>query len=59
MTHEENIKRCLEAYKEGRTFGDFMPVYYGIEVTRHCNFACVMCPHPKYRPDDFCLHASL
>ena len=52
MTRDANLKRCLEAYREGRTFGDFMPVYYGIEVTRHCNFACVMCPHPKYQPHE-------
>lgn len=52
MTHQENLDRCVAAFRAGEAGGDFLPVYYGIELTRHCNFACVMCPHPKYRPDE-------
>lgn len=38
----------LKAYNDGQVTGNFYPVYYGIEVTRHCNLACVMCPHPQF-----------
>lgn len=38
----------LRAYNDGLLTGDFYPVYYGIEVTRLCNLACVMCPHPQF-----------
>ncbi len=40
-----NSSSCLKAYRNHHTCGGFLPAYYGIEVTRYCNFACVMCPH--------------
>jgi spiro-SPASM protein len=47
---KKNLKACLRAYNCQRVSGSFYPVYYGIEVTRHCNFSCVMCPNPRISP---------
>lgn len=43
-----NLLECLNSYYQKQINGNFYPVYYGIEVSRHCNFACVMCPNSKY-----------
>ena len=44
----KDLNKCLSAFTNGVARGDFYPVYYGIETSRLCNFACIMCPHPKY-----------
>jgi sulfatase maturation enzyme AslB (radical SAM superfamily) len=43
----KQIQLTLDAYNNSLIFGDFLPVYFGIEVTRHCNYACIMCPHSQ------------
>jgi organic radical activating enzyme len=43
-----HIESTLGAYNTQLVSGDFFPVYYGIEVTRHCNFKCIMCPNLQY-----------
>jgi spiro-SPASM protein len=48
MTNNSNTRGVLEAFQGGKSGGGFMPSYYGIEVTRHCNLACIMCPHPTF-----------
>ncbi|KKL19483.1 hypothetical protein LCGC14_2465000, partial [marine sediment metagenome] len=42
----------LKAFRGGQAAGEFLPSYYGIEVTRHCNFACTMCPHRHYKRNE-------
>ena len=44
----KQVQSTLEAYQTQLVSGNFFPVYYGIEVTRHCNFACIMCPNSQY-----------
>lgn len=46
------IYAVLKAYQAQLISGNFPPVYYGIEVTRHCNFACIMCPNSQYPDND-------
>lgn len=48
MVNESNIQQTEAAFRDGRIVGDFLPSCYGIEVTRHCNLACVMCPNPTF-----------
>lgn len=48
----ENLKKCLKAYYHRETNGTFYPVYYGLEVSRWCNFSCIMCPNSRYKPQD-------
>lgn len=48
LVNEQNVLGALNAYSESRADGGFRPSYFGIEVTRHCNLACVMCPHPHF-----------
>jgi spiro-SPASM protein len=45
---ERNLQECLKAFYQKQIRSVFYPVYYGIEISRHCNFACVMCPNTKY-----------
>ena len=44
----KHIDLTLKAYNENAVSGDFFPVYYGIEVTRQCNFRCIMCPNQQF-----------
>jgi len=44
--------KTLMCFEEGTTSNDIIPVYYGIEVTRNCNLACIMCPHPSFSKDE-------
>ena len=48
----KHIESALNAYETQLISGAFSPVYYGIEVTRHCNFACIMCPHSQYSENE-------
>lgn len=48
LHNSQNVKAALSAFRRGEPSGQFFPSYYGIEVTRHCNLACVMCPHPQF-----------
>jgi hypothetical protein len=52
MEANSNLMKCLDAFRKKKTSGGFYPVYYGIETSRFCNFACIMCPHPSYRQDE-------
>lgn len=42
-----NLANCLSCFEEKRISGDFYPVFYGIEISRYCNFSCIMCPNSK------------
>ena len=43
-----HILVTLDAYRNSIVSGGFFPVYYGIEVTRLCNYACIMCPNFQF-----------
>lgn len=47
-----NVLLTHDAYNNALISGKFFPVYYGIEVTRHCNYACIMCPHSQFLKEE-------
>jgi MoaA/NifB/PqqE/SkfB family radical SAM enzyme len=47
MNNNFHIFKTFDAYNNKMETGNFFPVYYGIEVTRHCNFKCIICPHSQ------------
>ena len=49
---KNNLRGCLRAYHEQQVSGSFYPVYYGVEITRQCNLACVMCPNSRISPEN-------
>ncbi|MDY0104957.1 MAG: radical SAM/SPASM domain-containing protein [Lentimicrobium sp.] len=50
--NKNNLVACLNSFYKNESEGDFYPVYYGIEISRFCNFECIMCPNPQYLPNE-------
>jgi len=47
----ENLDRVDRAYWLGTSEEIYYPPVFVIEPTSVCNYACIMCPNPKYGPD--------
>lgn len=52
MRNDDSMQQKLHEDYKSDTKEKLMPIYYIIEPTNFCNYACTICPNKFYRPEE-------